>query len=1067
DIAATHIYHNHMPNFWPYYDVKDYEQLSVGEPIRYTYDGDVILLKQNPPADYTFFLPNGSPMPHDDLVSYYSHHAKVGGYLYWPWETVNANALTHPLSQSHVTMSGSVINNVHSLTQYQNVGGYDNPNWHAPWKDTHLNSRTPNNFPRLDLIHFTGHHSMGPLVGNDYFLKDLIFHNATLARDNFFGSSFKSSKGFFPTELGFSERIIPVLNKLGIEWSVIGNVHFSRTLTDYPYLNDPGIDTLISPPNRADLQNVSTIGDWVSEPMFNEKQVTHNKFPFASIPHWVQWVDPETGEALKVAGIPVEQASSWEEGYQGEVTARLLKPFVDEAAQLGRKQYFVIAHDGDNSSGRAGDGGTWLNSGRVTYADPDVTGMGVNEYLLSNPIPENDIVHVQDGSWIDTRDSSADPTWYHWHLPFGIWQGQFSDFNRTEGTSFSPKKNLQGQIEGMTVSFEYGYHYLERNFALLQAALNYAQTAEQIWLDNNPNHWQPTTALDKEITYPGNQLNPWMLSYPVKGDAKNNYQGGANPAELSWYFLTAALDSGFGYYDENVDDHVKPTISFNQSLFFSEPYVLENQNQDRTGPSVWWPQRWPYNPGSANVSKAEGWTLHYFNQQFGIYTYAYDLSGIESITVKIRKHTQKQLDALDRTYQVYDPADLKSKGVPNIDPSRVGEWKSYSMLSRNLTPIINGVAWQASTKEVMDIVPAKKIGDLYFAYIGDLRDEVVDYYIEAIDARGNVSRSSIQQVYVGAGTYSQVNGKIIEDVNGNIVGTEPFVTRTTGNLKPKAIIKQLSSSSLNQTAISFSGIDSYDPDGEIVSYAWNNGSSQSNTEFVFDSPGLKVISLTVTDNEGATSTAQLEIRIDPDGNVFQSEFDVLYYRGTTNQWNAEPMTLVDNNTWQIKVEVGNGANERFKLDVFADWSLNYGDNNQDGQLEQGAGDILFSGAGEYTITVNDNNLSYTLVKDSGGTGGFVSTFSQMYLRGTHNDWTAGAMTLVGDFTWEITVEFEGNPDERFKFDVFGDWKQNYGDNNLNDSALDQTGNDIPVTQAGTYKITMNDANLTYSMEIQN
>jgi hypothetical protein len=109
------------------------------------------------------------------------------------------------------------------------------------------------------------------------------------------------------------------------------------------------------------------------------------------------------------------------------------------------------------------------------------------------------------------------------------------------------------------------------------------------------------------------------MSYPVKGSS--------NAAELAWYFLIAAIDSGFGYYDENVDDGVKPTISFNQSLHFSVPYVTSNIAEDRTGPSIWWPQRWPYNPGSANKSKAEGWTLHYFDNNFVIYTYAYDASG--------------------------------------------------------------------------------------------------------------------------------------------------------------------------------------------------------------------------------------------------------------------------------------------------------------------------------------------------------------------------------------------------------------------------------------------------------
>ena len=77
-----------------------------------------------------------------------------------------------------------------------------------------------------------------------------------------------------------------------------------------------------------------------------------------------------------------------------------------------------------------------------------------------------------------------------------------------------------------------------------------------------------------------------MLSYPVKGDPNDDYRGGANPAELAWYFLLPAMDSGFGYYDENKDDHVKPTLAFNNSLFFSKGYVQANLAKDETGPSV-------------------------------------------------------------------------------------------------------------------------------------------------------------------------------------------------------------------------------------------------------------------------------------------------------------------------------------------------------------------------------------------------------------------------------------------------------------------------------------------------
>lgn len=774
EIAATHIYHNHMPNFWPYFDTSSYDGIAVGAPVRYMYDGQVKNLKANPPANYTYYIPGtNNPMPHDDLESYYAHHAKRGAYLSWPMNTAISNSGSHPLSQTQVTMSAAVINNVQSFAELGNQEGYYS-GWGDYWRNTQQGYKTSSNFKALDTIHFTGHHSMGPLVGNDYFLKDLIYQNVTLAQPYFLGSSFTSSKGFFPTELGFSERIIPVLNKLGIEWSVLGNVHYSRTLKDYPYLNNPGVDTVVSPPNRADLQNESNVGAWVSLNMFNEKQVTRNKFPFASIPHWVQHVDPETGAVSKVAGIPVEQASSWEEGYQGSVTAGVLKDYVSTAAGLGRTQYFVIAHDGDNSSGRAGSEDTWLNSGYVTYSDSGVTGMGVQEYLKAHPIPEDDVVHVQDGSWIDTRDSSADPTWYHWHLPMGVWNGQLSAFNTAHGTNYPQLYAANGDMRSHMPSLEYGYHYLERNFALLQAAENYAKTAEQIWLDDHPNYWRPTSALDHQVTYDGNQLNPWMLSYPVKGDASNDYAGGANPAELGWYFLIASMDSGFGYYDENVDDGVKPTLSFNQSLYFTKPYVSSNLAKDKTGPSIWWPQRYPYNPGSANASKAEGWAKMYMDNEFAIYTYAYDVSDIADIQLKIRVHTAKSADPKDKTYQLYDPA--AHAGDANVNPDNVGDWVSYDMKVRDLTPDINGVSWQPSSTATFEVVPAEEIGDLYYTYLNDYRDQLLDYYIEATDSKGNVTKSEIQQVYVGAGRYKMEDGVKVEDVNGDIEGEHAFFT---------------------------------------------------------------------------------------------------------------------------------------------------------------------------------------------------------------------------------------------------------------------------------------------------
>lgn len=780
NIPAAHVYHNHMPNFWPFYGVDvlgTYNATAVGGPIRYTYDGQVINLKNSPPAGYSYFLPaslGGTIMPHDDLVSYYTPDAKTGAYQYWPMQVASElQSWSGAKGQVHVTMSGALVNNVESLETLQNVAGYSNPSWGQSWLNTFTSLKTANNFPTLDPIHFTGHHSMGPLVGQDFFLKDLIVQNAALSQSYFLGSGFKSSVGFFPTELGFSERLIPTLAKLGVQWSVMGNNHFSRTLKDYPYSTyDATGDTLVSPPNRADLQNSSGNGSWVANQMDHEQQVIVNKFPFASTPHWVRHVDAATGAVTQIAGIPVSQNGSWAEGWDGSTTVDEVEPY----ASIEPRQFYVIAHDGDNSGGRSGSLTTW-QAGYNTTCSGNGYCLGIDEYLKQSPIPAGDVQHVQDGSWVDTRDSSSDPTWYHWHLPMMIWAGQFSAFNTATGMNLAPKTNLKGQAEGGTVSLEYGWHYLERNFALLQASLNYAKTAEQVWLDAHPNYWSPTTSADHQVTYAGNQLNPWMMSYPVKGNAAADYAGGANPAELAWYFLLPAMDSGFGYYDENKDDDVKPTLAFNNSMAFSKPYVQANLAQDRTGPSVWWPQRYPYNPGSVNGSKAEGWTIQHYSKDFAVYTYAYDVSGIATAQLKVRVHASNNIDASDDTYKVYDPASMVGQSGLSITPANVGPWQAYDMQMRDLHPAMNGVAWVPNDRDTMAVLPAQEIGNLYYVYLSNYRNQLLDYYVEMTDTKGNVTKTDIQQVFVGAGTYSPSTtaSGFVEDINGTVQGIYPFL----------------------------------------------------------------------------------------------------------------------------------------------------------------------------------------------------------------------------------------------------------------------------------------------------
>ncbi|HET6521582.1 MAG TPA: glucan 1,4-alpha-glucosidase [Geminicoccaceae bacterium] len=107
--------------------------------------------------------------------------------------------------------------------------------------------------------------------------------------------------------------------------------------------------------------------------------------------------------------------------------------------------------------------------------------------------------------------------------------------------------------------------------------------------------------------------------------------------------------------------------------------------------------------------------------------------------------------------------------------------------------------------------------------------------------------------------------------------------------------------------------------------------------------------------------------------------------------------------------------------------------------------------------------SYPIVRDRYAAP-HQKTFVQVFLRGTGNGWGVTAMRLVGDHSWRIEgVPFGGAPDERFKFDLYGDWSHNYGDNE-GDGAADYFGADIGITGGGgSYTITFNDDTKAYTV----
>ncbi len=101
------------------------------------------------------------------------------------------------------------------------------------------------------------------------------------------------------------------------------------------------------------------------------------------------------------------------------------------------------------------------------------------------------------------------------------------------------------------------------------------------------------------------------------------------------------------------------------------------------------------------------------------------------------------------------------------------------------------------------------------------------------------------------------------------ISAPPYVQ----NKSPVAVIDPDYQEITAGQAVAFDGADSYDEDGEIISYAWDFGdqsalrtlgsSQEFSAQHVFYGAGLYTITLTVTDDKGATNSIQAQVRVKP------------------------------------------------------------------------------------------------------------------------------------------------------------------------------------------------------------
>jgi PKD repeat protein len=117
----------------------------------------------------------------------------------------------------------------------------------------------------------------------------------------------------------------------------------------------------------------------------------------------------------------------------------------------------------------------------------------------------------------------------------------------------------------------------------------------------------------------------------------------------------------------------------------------------------------------------------------------------------------------------------------------------------------------------------------------------------------------ISHTYAASGTYT-----LVLTVSDGVTQATDTATATIraaegGNQPPQAVITLQAIPKTSNRCYRFTGSASKDPDGQIVSYAWDLGDQNTRTgpevEYCYAKAGTYHVTLTVTDNGGATGSA--------------------------------------------------------------------------------------------------------------------------------------------------------------------------------------------------------------------
>ncbi|MBR6021978.1 MAG: hypothetical protein IK066_06110 [Kiritimatiellae bacterium] len=673
NVKVARFWHNHQPIYWP----------------DWSSEGHVQFAKDS--------INNGGAHPANNLTDIFGLHDRVQAYQYGPRNSLGA---CNDSAGYAISYSGSLIDNVRSLgsagmLEYSSdpfAGFRDACSW-TDWKGNR----------RMDMVGFCYHHALAPVLPKAVFRKEvqMLKQSAWKAWGNNYENN--PSRGFFPTEMAFSEEMIDVLADEGYQWVIVASHHFSRTCPTYTNhegaVASANYNINSSEPNRADMNGPSpTAGWWYNSP--NPGNCAWNVAPFAYQLHKVQYVNPSNGTTKTMIAVPSDDVLSYKAGYSGAEMQ-----YADHIAYGATDDNPVIvlpATDGDNAWG--GGDSSWMQSW------PDFTQQAYNRGWDNTTIQSfvevysnnATLAHVEDGAWIFPEMCYGSPYFLKWVDPP------------------CNAKNLDKCYPGTQVDLETpGFALKFWDWAPIIAAANWCETAE------------------KKLGH----AEAWRIAAPHEPTAD------PNAAEKAWHIYLAGLDSGFNYYGGlGNDDECKPPLANLRAIELLRANGCDQAAlaaTDTVPPSMFRPQRFPYNPGGYtfgwfNFTSQDGNYRKKMGSDFYVWTHVYDVSGIPEDGVKLFVRADND---------GFNPVgSIQNETFAGGD--EVGEWIEIPMEKRVLPSTTDELNALADNGQInYEFAPAA-VADYYFAKVTQFRGQLVDYYVEARDNKGNWTRSDIQHVYV-------------------------------------------------------------------------------------------------------------------------------------------------------------------------------------------------------------------------------------------------------------------------------------------------------------------------------